>query len=59
MTKRIFQPEKKHDDFLVESLQDPEEMKAYLNASLEDAFEQGAFRLFLLALHDVAVAKGM
>lgn len=50
---------KKHDDFLVESLQDPQEITAYLNVALEDAFEQGDFRLFLLALRDVAVAKGM
>lgn len=50
---------KKHDDFLVESLQDPKEIRAYLNVALEDAFEQGDFRLCLLALRDVAVAKGM
>ena len=50
---------KKHDDFLVESLQDPKEIAAYLNVALEDAFEEGDFRLFLLALRDVAVAKGM
>ena len=50
---------KKHDDFLVDSLQDPKEMQAYLNAAIEDAFEYGDFRLFLLALRDVAIAKGM
>jgi len=50
---------KKHDDFLGESLQDPEEIQAYLNVAIDDAFEQGDFRLFLLALRDVAVAKGM
>lgn len=50
---------KKHDDFLAESLHDPREITAYLNVALEDAFEEGDFRLFLLALRDVAVAKGM
>lgn len=50
---------KKHEDFLVDSLQDPKEMQAYLNAAIKDAFDQGDHRLFLLALRDVAIAKGM
>jgi probable addiction module antidote protein len=50
---------KKHDDFLVDSLQDPKEIQAYLNAAIKDAFDQGDYRLFLLALRDVAIAKGM
>jgi len=50
---------RKHDDFLVDSLKDPKAVTAYLNASLEEAFEDGDYRLFLLALRDVAVARGM
>jgi probable addiction module antidote protein len=50
---------KKHDDFRAESLQDPDEIQAYLNVALEDAFEKSDFRFFLLALRDVAMAKGM
>lgn len=50
---------KKHDDFLVDTLQDPEEIQAYVNAAIKDAFDQGDYRLFLLALRDVAIAKGM
>jgi probable addiction module antidote protein len=40
---------------LLEDLQDPNEALAYLNAALEDEDP----RVFLLALRDVAEAKGM
>lgn len=50
---------KKHDDFLIESLKDPVEIKAYLNAALSDAFDEGDYRLFLVALRDVALVSGM
>lgn len=50
---------KKHDSFVKETLKDPKEIEAYLNTALDDAFEQGDSRIFLLALRDVAIAKGM
>ena len=40
---------------LLESLQDPEEATAYLNAALEDGDQE----IFLLALRNVAEARGM
>ncbi len=40
---------------LLESLQDPEEATAYLNAALEDGDQE----VFLLALRDVAEARGL
>lgn len=40
---------------LLESLEDPEEAAAYLDAALED----GDPEVFLLALRDVAEARGM
>lgn len=40
---------------LLEDLQDPEEAAAYLTAALED----GSQDVFLLALRDVAKARGM
>lgn len=50
---------KKHSDFVAETLQDPKEVEAYLNAALDDAFEQNELRLFLMALRDVATARDM
>lgn len=50
---------KPYKDSLLESLKDPEEAAAYLNASLEDAIEEGDNRGFLLALRDVAEAQGI
>ncbi|HOY68976.1 MAG TPA: putative addiction module antidote protein [Candidatus Ozemobacteraceae bacterium] len=49
---------KPYKESLLESLKDPEEAAAYLNASLEDAIEEGDNRGFLLALRDVAEAQG-
>ena len=43
-----------YDDYLIESLKDPKEAEAYLNAALEDEDP----RVFLLALRDVAAARG-
>jgi probable addiction module antidote protein len=40
---------------LIKDLADPEEAAAYLNAALED----GSKEFFLLALRDIAEAKGM
>jgi probable addiction module antidote protein len=42
-------------DGLTESLKDPEEAAAYLNAALED----GSQEVFLVALRDVAEARGI
>ena len=44
-----------YEDYLIESLKDPEEAKAYLNAALEDE----DYHVFLLALRDVATAFGI
>lgn len=43
------------DEYLVELLKDPKEARAYLNAALEDE----DYRVFLLALRDVAEAFGI
>ena len=47
---------KKYEESLLESLQDPVEAAAYLNAHLED--EEDSEEVFLLALRDVAKAHG-
>ena len=44
-----------YHDGLLQDLADPKEAAAYLNAALED----GAQDVFLLALRDIAEAKGM
>ena len=46
---------KKYKDYLLESLQTPEDKVAYLNAALEDL----DMRVFLRALRDVADAQGV
>ena len=46
---------KKYDDNLLESLKDPQEAAAYLNAHLDD---EDSGEMFLLALRDVARAHG-
>lgn len=51
-------PTKSYQAALIESLKDPEEAAAYLNAALEDESED-ADELFLLALRNVAEARGM
>jgi probable addiction module antidote protein len=48
---------KQYDESLMESLKDPKEAAAYLNAHLEDD-EKDAEELFLMALRDVAKAHG-
>ncbi|MBI2608718.1 MAG: putative addiction module antidote protein [Deltaproteobacteria bacterium] len=55
MPKRI----KKYEKSLIEALKDPKEAAAYLNAHLEEAEEEDAEELFLMALRDVAKAYGM
>lgn len=49
---------RRYEDSLVDSLKDPAEAAAYLNAHLEDEGEE-AESLFLLALRDVARAYGV
>jgi DNA-binding phage protein len=44
-----------YDDYLIESLRNHRRAKAYLNAALED----GDSRVFLLALRNVAKARGL
>ena len=44
-----------YDEFLIDILKDPKEAKAYLNAALEDE----DYRVFLLALRDIADAFGI
>jgi DNA-binding phage protein len=44
-----------YDDYLIESLRNQRRAKAYLNAALED----GEPRVFLLALRNVAKARGV
>ncbi|OGQ36137.1 MAG: putative addiction module antidote protein [Deltaproteobacteria bacterium RIFCSPHIGHO2_12_FULL_43_9] len=50
---------KKYEESLLESLQDPKEAAAYLNAHLEEAEAEDAEELFLMALRDIAKAYGM
>ncbi|MCM0606988.1 MAG: putative addiction module antidote protein [Xanthomonadaceae bacterium] len=47
---------KKYEDGLIQSLHDPKEAAAYLNAHLD---EDDSEDVFLLALRDVAVAHGV
>jgi len=54
MPKRV----KKYEDLLVESLKNPFEAAAYLNAHLEEDEEERE-EIFLLALRDVAKAYGI
>ena len=50
---------RKYEESLIEALKDPKEAAAYLNAHLEEAEEEDAEELFLMALRDVAKAYGM
>ena len=45
---------KRYQDYLIKALKDPEEAAGYLNAALEDGDE----RMFLVALRNVAEARG-
>jgi DNA-binding phage protein len=53
MPKKLISTESYHES-LMESLKDPDEAAQYLNACLED----DDARVFLLALRDVAEARG-
>ena len=58
MNKTV-KPAKPYEDSLLKALQDPNEAAEYLNASLEEAIESDDIQVFLLALKDIAKAKGM
>jgi DNA-binding phage protein len=47
-----------YDEFLLEQLKDPQEARAYLEASLEAYEEDGDTAALLLAIRDVATAQG-
>jgi probable addiction module antidote protein len=53
--KRTVQPSQPYESGLREDLRDPDEAAAYLNAAIEDGSQEG----FLLALRDVADARGV
>lgn len=49
---------RKFNDYLIESLKNPREAKAYLNVALEEFEQDRDMEAFLLALRDVAEAQG-
>lgn len=49
---------RKYQEYLIESLKDPEEASAYLKASLDEAMETNEFSIFQLALRNVVEAQG-
>lgn len=60
MTKtKTVRPSNSYEKSLLKALKDPEEAAEYLNASLEEAIESDNIQIFLLALKDIAKAKGM
>lgn len=58
MTKTV-KPAKPYEESLFKALKNPEEAAEYLNASLEEAVESDNIQIFLLALKDIARARGM
>lgn len=47
-----------YQEYLIESLKDPEEASSYLKACLDEALETNEFGIFLLALRNVVEANG-
>lgn len=47
-----------YDEYLIESLRDPEEAAAYLQVALEEYQEDGDLEFFLTALRDITEAHG-
>lgn len=45
-------------EYLIETLQDPEEAQAYLGAALEEYSLHRDLEAFLIALHSIAIAQG-
>lgn len=57
--KRMSKASRPYKELLIESLKDPEQAVAYLNAALEeDEEEKESYELFLMALRNVAEAWG-
>lgn len=50
--------QQKFNDYLIKSLKDPKEASAYLNVALEEYKKDNDMEAFLLALRDVAEARG-
>lgn len=48
---------RKYEDYLIETLKDPEEAEAYLNASLEAYMEDNNTQALMLAFEHLARAK--
>ena len=48
----------KFNNYLIDSLKDPKEASAYLNVALEEYRKDNDAEFFLLALRDVAEARG-
>ncbi len=49
---------RKYQEYLIESLKDPEEASAYLKACLDEAVETNEFSIFQLALRNIIEAQG-
>ena len=49
---------RKFNNYLIESLKDPKEASAYLNVALQEYKKDNDAEAFLLALRDVAEARG-
>lgn len=47
-----------YEEYLIESLKDPEEASAYLEACLEESLNTNDMGIFLLAVRDVVEAQG-
>lgn len=58
MTERILARSKSFDDYLIESLKDPQEAEAYLQTALDEYQEDGDTEFFMTALRNVAHANG-
>ncbi len=54
----VQQENRSFEEYLLESLQDPEEAQVYLNLSLEEYREDGDFQMLLHSLRTLASAKG-
>lgn len=58
LSKKIMKKSIAFKKYLSESLRDPKEASAYLNAALKNFEEDGDAKTFLLLLRDVAEAQG-
>lgn len=58
MKKRILERSESFDDYLMESLKDPEQAAIYLQVALDEYQEDGDTEFFMKALRNVAIANG-